>query len=164
MIKIYDANIADADNIAKLFVNNVDVNYITASEEIWSRATVEKGWNENLYENIRCEIIESLKNGDKIILVMLHDEKLIGYTLTAIKPNNCAELEDFVMDKEYRKKGLGKKLYEKTIESCQKNNINTLFLEVGINNKKMHKFCQSNDLKITSVRYYKKLTNESKNE
>ena len=156
MISVYYGNVSDADSIAKLFVENVDETYITASEEKYSRATIENGWSGDLYQNVRSEIIESIKNGNKIVLVMFDEQKLIGYTLTGIKENSCAELEDFVIHKDYRKNGLGKKLYERTVESCKKNNINTLFLEVGINNKKMHKFCQNNMLKTTSVIYYKK--------
>ena len=96
MISIFYANPSDASPIAKLFVENVDESYITASEEIWNRATLENGWCNDLYDNVRLEILDGIKSGDKLILVMYDDEKLIGYTFTAFKNNSCAELEDFV--------------------------------------------------------------------
>lgn len=156
-IEIFYANPKDASDIAKLFIENVDESYITASEEIWGRATLKNGWNEDLYNNIRLEILNGIKEGDKIILVMYNCDKLIGYTFTAIKPNKCAEIEDFVVHKDYRRDGLGKKLYERTVEVCKKNEITTLFLEVGVNNHKMHKFCEINNLQQTSVRYWTNL-------
>ena len=36
-------------------------------------------------------------------------------------------------------------------------NINTLFLEVGHNNSKMHSFCEKNGMQQTSVKYWQKV-------
>jgi len=157
MISIFYANPTDASLIAKLFVENVDESYITASEQIWNRATLENGWCDDLYDNVRLEILDGIKSGDKLILVMYDDEKLIGYTFTAFKNNSCAELEDFVVHRDYRRDGLGKKLYDRTVEACKANNINTLFLEVGHNNSKMHSFCEKNGMQQTSVKYWQKV-------
>ena len=110
-----------------------------------------------LYDNVRLEILDGIKSGDKLILVMYDDEKLIGYTFTAFKNNSCAELEDFVVHRDYRRDGLGKKLYDRTVEACKANNINTLFLEVGHNNSKMHSFCEKNGMQQTSIRYWQKV-------
>lgn len=158
---IYYANESDADKIAQLFINNVDDSYITASEEIWQRATIEEGWSTDLYNNIKTEILKSINNSEKLILVMYNHDELVGYTLSCIKPNKCAEIEDFVVDKEYRRFGFGKKLYEETCEILREDGVKTLFLEVGHNNLKMQKFCDSVNLKETSRRYYKKLNDRT---
>jgi GNAT superfamily N-acetyltransferase len=161
MIAIFNAGLVDADLIAELFVENVDETYITASEEIWNRARLKDGWNENLYNNVKEEILEGVKSKDKLILVMYDQDKLIGYTFTAFKNNFCAELEDFVIHRDYRRDGFGKKLYDKTIEMCKLNNIKTLFLEVGVDNLKMHNFCKRNSLKPTSTRYWQDLNEQT---
>jgi GNAT superfamily N-acetyltransferase len=161
MIVIFNAGHVDAQPIAELFIQNVDETYITASEQLWNRATLKNGWNENIYESIKEEILEGIKSKDKLILVMYEQDKLIGYTFTAFKNNSCAELEDFVIHRDYRRDGLGKKLYDKTIEICKLNNIKTIFLEVGVNNLKMHNFCERNGLKPTSTRYWQDINDKT---
>lgn len=151
------AKINDATLIAQLFVNNTNDSYITAEEVFYSRATLDKGWNVNLYDVVLQELASAINNTNYIVLVVMHNEQIVGYTLTAIKPGNSAELEDFVIHKEFRKHGLGKKLYEKTVDLCKSLKIDSLFLDVGIQNKVMLNFCKALDLQPVSTKYYKAL-------
>lgn len=151
------ATSSDAYKLAKLFVDNVDETYITTGELLYSRATLESGWNSDVYDKVYEEILQSVDEKDRLILVLREEESILGFTFTAILQNNCAEIWDFVVDLKHRGLGYGKKLYDSTLEECKKLGIQTVFLEVGNDNHRMIKFCESSRLKPSSKKYYTKI-------
>ena len=68
-----------------------------------------------------------------------------------------AQINFFVVDQKYRKKGFGSYLMSYLIKQCEKLNINKLFLEVSHTNVSAEKFYSSFDFSTVGIRknYYK---------
>ncbi len=68
-----------------------------------------------------------------------------------------AEINFFVVDQKYRKKGFGSYLMSYLIKQCEKLNINKLFLEVSHDNFAAEKFYSRFDFSTVGIRrkYYK---------
>ncbi|WP_197994296.1 GNAT family N-acetyltransferase [Gimesia maris] len=132
----------DADEATLLFVENVDKSYISHGEMQIGRAISESEWAENLYDQVRAEIIEIVSQ-DTVALPCCRNKegKLVGWAICSLNLEyRYAELEDLVVKCDSRKNGIGKLL----IESCEKfvkdNYINQIFLESGILNYSAHSF------------------------
>ena len=68
-----------------------------------------------------------------------------------------AQINYFVVEKKFRKKGFGTYLMKYLIKQCKKLNINKLYLEVSQNNRTAEKFYNRFDFCTVGVRrnYYK---------
>ena len=68
-----------------------------------------------------------------------------------------AQINFFVVNQKYRKKGFGSFLMSHLIKQCEKLNINKLFLEVSHNNFTAEKFYSRFDFSTVGIRrnYYK---------
>jgi len=68
-----------------------------------------------------------------------------------------AELRYFSISPNLRRRGLGKKLFNKFLQICKKENINKIFLEVSIKNKEAIGFYEYFRFKTIGIRkkYYK---------
>ena len=68
-----------------------------------------------------------------------------------------AQINFFVVNQKYRKKGFGSFLMSHLIKKCEKLNINKLFLEVSHNNFTAEKFYSRFDFSTVGIRrnYYK---------
>ena len=68
-----------------------------------------------------------------------------------------AQINFFVINQKYRKKGFGSHLMDYLIEQCQKLNINKLFLEVSHTNVIAEKFYNRFEFSTVGLRkkYYK---------
>jgi GNAT superfamily N-acetyltransferase len=126
---IRKATIEDFPTLAKLFVDNVDDTYITASEEEWGR-TINGKWKPNLYEIVLQEMID--RQDAVLILVLIHEEKIAGYTFSSIE--ETPHLEDLMLDKTYRGQGLGKLLVSSTIQTLKEMGFTNFRAELGKNN------------------------------
>ena len=147
----------DGALLGSFFTENVDESYITASEVIWGRATADGKWSENLFQAVAEEIESSVGSLDKVVILFFVDGCLAGYTLSAVKPHYSAEVEDFVLDRGLRGKGLGRKINEITSEYLKNLGCKTLFMEVGKDNARMHSFVTRDGMLLTSTRYWKNL-------
>jgi GNAT superfamily N-acetyltransferase len=119
----------DFPTLAKLFVDNVDDTYITASEEEWGR-TINGKWKPNLYEIVLQEMID--RQNAVLILVLIHEEKIAGYTFSSLE--TTPHLEDLMLDKTYRGKGFGKLLISETINHLKSLGYTQFRAEIGKNN------------------------------
>ena len=63
-----------------------------------------------------------------------------------------AEIIDIIIDNEYRKKGYGTLLLEKTFNIIKDNNCDSITLEVNSNNKNAINLYKNNGFEIVSVR------------
>lgn len=152
------ATIKDAEAIARLFIANVDESYITPSEVMWGRATLPTvKWTPDVDVIIRKEIEESVGDRSKLIIVMFSEDTLVGYTLSSVKQNGCAEIEDFVVSQSYRGMGIGQSLNRATTELLRSHGCNVLFMEVGAINEKMHRFVAADGMRPGSTRYWKQI-------
>ena len=98
---------------------------------------------------------EFKKEGIKIFGLLFSDT-VIGICVFHMVLDE-AQINFFVIEKKYRKKGFGSYLMSYLIKHCEKLNINKLFLEVSHNNLAAEKFYSSFDFSTVRIRknYYK---------
>lgn len=106
------------------------------------------GWNTSMLEsafdsgNYKCY---GIKNGEKLVA-------FIGITLSV----DTADIEDVLVDVEYRNKGLGRKLLEFALEKLKQFGKTKVFLEVRESNLPAKSLYQKSGFNKISVRknYY----------
>ena len=126
---IRKATTEDFPTLAKLFIDNVDDTYITASEEEWGR-TINGKWKPNLYDIVFQEMIDRQDN--ILILVLIQEEKIAGYLFSSLEPT--PHIEDIMIHKSYRGKGFGKLILEYALNTLKAMGFNKFRAEIGINN------------------------------
>ena len=131
MISIKQINEKDVDLCYELDSNTIS---------LWSK----KQW-----------INEFKKQGIKVLGISLSN-LLIGICVIHIILDE-AQINFFVVDPKYRKKGFGTYLMSFLINECEKLNISKLFLEVSKNNLTAEKFYRSFYFSTVGIRrnYYK---------
>ena len=83
--------------------------------------------------------IDELKKEDIKVFGLLLSNLVIGICVFHVVLDE-AQINYFVVDKKYRKKGFGSYLMKNLIKQCEKCNINKLFLEVSHINSTAEKF------------------------
>ena len=98
---------------------------------------------------------EFKKDGIKII-GLLFSNLVIGICVFHVVLDE-AQINFFVVDRNYRKQGFGSYLMSYLIKQCEKLNINKLFLEVSHTNTAAEKFYSRFDFSNVGIRknYYK---------
>ena len=131
MISIKEINEEDIDLCYELDANTIS---------LWSK----KQWAN-----------EFKKDGIKIFGLLVED-LLIGVCVFQVVLDE-AQINYFVVDQKYRKKGFGSHLMNNLIMQCESLNINKLFLEVSQKNLLAEKFYKSFDFSTVGIRrsYYK---------
>ena len=105
-------------------------------------------WSKKQWDN------ELKKDGIKVIGLLLSN-LVIGICVFHVVLDE-AQINFFVVDEKYRKKGFGSYLMSYLIKQCEKLNINKLFLEVSHTNTTAEKFYSSFDFSTVGIRrnYY----------
>ena len=98
---------------------------------------------------------EFKKEGVKVLGIFLSDS-LIGISVFQVIPDEV-QINFFVINQKYRKKGFGTYLMNYLIKECKKSNINKLYLEVSHKNLTAEKFYSRFDFSTVGIRrnYYK---------
>ena len=98
---------------------------------------------------------EIKKEGVKVFGILLSD-LVIGICVFQVVLDE-AQINYFVIDKKFRKKGFGSYLMKQLIKQCEKLNINKLFLEVSQRNVIAKKFYSRFNFSTVGIRknYYK---------
>ena len=98
---------------------------------------------------------EIKKEGVKVFGILLSD-LVIGICVFQVVLDE-AQINYFVIDKKFRKKGFGSYLMNYLIKQCEKLNINKLFLEVSQRNVIAKKFYSRFNFSTVGIRknYYK---------
>ena len=98
---------------------------------------------------------EIKKEGVKVFGILLSD-LVIGICVFQVVLDE-AQINYFVIDKKFRKKGFGSYLMNYLIKQCEKLNINKLFLEVSQRNVVAKKFYSRFNFSTVGIRknYYK---------
>jgi [ribosomal protein S18]-alanine N-acetyltransferase len=73
-------------------------------------------------------------------LVAQEDNSIVGYIIFWIRFEDEGHIISIAVDKKYRRKGVGSKLVETTMEIFKKYSVKTIKLEVRIGNKGARKF------------------------
>ena len=98
---------------------------------------------------------EFKKEGIKVVGILLSD-LVVGICVFHVVLDE-AQINFFVVHKNYRKKGFGTLLMNYLIKQCEKLDINKLFLEVSNNNVQAENFYSRFDFSTVGIRrnYYK---------
>ena len=129
-------------SIKKLDQQSIDLCYELDSNTI-------SLWSKNQWES------EFKKEGINVFGLFFTD-LIIGIIVIQVVLDE-AQINYFVVDQKFRKKGLGSCLMKYLIKRCKKQNINKLILEVSQKNLVAKKFYSSFDFSTVGVRknYYK---------
>ena len=106
-------------------------------------------WSKNQWAN------EFKKEGIKVFGLLISN-LLIGICVFHVILDE-AQINYFVVNRKFRKKGFGSYFMRYLIKQCEKLNINKLFLEVSQNNHTAEKFYSRFDFSTVGIRrnYYK---------
>jgi ribosomal protein S18 acetylase RimI-like enzyme len=153
-MKVKKAIKKDAEEIAEFFLRNVDQSYISYGDIFaCGRATKDLKWVPNLKQVISCEVKDIVSGNiqNKEVLIAYGDENLIiGFAILAISESN-AILEDLVVDRSVRGKGIGQKFYMEIETLLTKQGIEFISLESSINNVKAHEFFNKQGFKNSTL-------------
>ena len=110
---------------------------------------------------------DNMFNDEKsLILVFEEDKKIVGLLTASIKHNNPISIaksrtvyfiEDIVVDNNYRRKGIGKQLYNYLEEKAIKEGIDAIELNVWAFNKTALEFYQSLGMSVKNLKLEKQL-------
>ena len=97
-----------------------------------------------------------LRKKDITVLGLLHANLVIGICVFQVILDEV-QINYFVINQKFRKKGFGSYLMRYLIKHCEKLNVNKLFLEVSQSNVKAEKFYASFDFFTIGTRrnYYR---------
>jgi len=128
-MNIRKATQEDFPILAKLFVNNVDDTYITASEEEWGR-TINGKWKPNLYDIVLQEMNDRQNN--ILLMVLESNDIVVGYIFCSLE--DIVHVEDIMIDKSQRGKGLGKLIVSQALSTLKNMGYSKFRAEIGVNN------------------------------
>ena len=153
-MKIKKATEKDAKEIAEFFHLNVDESYISYGDIFaCGRATKNLKWVPNLEKVISSEVKDIVSGNilNKEILIAYKDENcIIGFAILSIENSN-AILEDILLDRNIRSKGIGQNFYMEIENFLFQKKIKFLSLESSINNVKAHKFFKNQGFKDSAL-------------
>lgn len=97
---------------------------------------------------------EIVARSDTFILVAEENTKLVGLLNVYILPNikhgyHRVHVEDVVVTKQYRRKGVGTALFQALKKYCKENNVSVIKLDSGLELPDAHKFYEKNGGKFT---------------
>ncbi len=107
------------------------------------------------------QYMEMIENPNEAILLWIEDDKVVGLChmikkeiigMAILNDRVQAFIEDFVVDSEYRFKGIGRKLFEKAKEQAKEWKVASLELNVWEVNKEAVCFYNKMGLKVKSRR------------
>jgi GNAT superfamily N-acetyltransferase len=98
--------------------------------------------------DLKCanKIWENIENNNIKYFLAKDNCKIIGSCYVCIIPNltyngkSIGYIENVIVDKNYRKKGIGKKIMEMAIEYAKENNCYKVVLQSGIKRVEAHSF------------------------
>ena len=85
------------------------------------------------YNWTKSMFLKELENKNSSFRILFIDDKIIGYIVYHIVLDE-AEILNIVINNEFKRQNLGKYLLEQTISEISKQNVKTIFLEVGEKN------------------------------
>jgi len=97
---------------------------------------------------------EIVSRKDTLIFVVEESVRIIGLMTLYLLPNmrhgwHRGHIEDFVISKKERGKGIGTKLFNTVKQYCKKNNIKVIKLDSGVDLVDAHRFYEKNGGKFT---------------
>lgn len=122
----------------------------------FSRFKVDKKLSETAFENMYCEWVGRLINDDKgirIIIASTHmgnEDIIIGFLAYSIS-DTAFKIEFISVDKEWKKKGIGKALIKNIMEEAMRENIHHITVETQKENVEACNFYSSCGFKVNKL-------------
>jgi GNAT superfamily N-acetyltransferase len=107
------------------------------------------GSSDNIDLKYANKIWEKIVNNNIKYFLAKDNGKIIGSCYICIIPNltyngkSIGYIENVIVDKNYRKKGIGKKIMEMAIKYAKENNCYKVVLQSGIKRVEAHKFYEN---------------------
>ena len=170
---LWCADPAEAGELTEFFITNLTLEYISHSELQSERASSDGTWAPNLKQTIVREIrgrVRKTKGNvptsleSAPIMVARTGERLLGLAMVSFFPRANfphAIVEDLVVAKGERGRGIGKKMLQWILDEAIRVGCAQAFLESGVGNSAAHEFFEREGFKICSVVMIKPLTVQS---
>jgi len=122
------------------------------------------------YGDVELErTLEKIKKNKGKIYFAESDSKVVGYAscfittqskdnLLEVIPTKLGQLEDLYVEKQYRKKGIGKLLINKVEEYLRKQGCDSIWVEVFASNNKAYEYYKKSEFIDREIGMLKRLT------
>ena len=116
--------------------------------ELQNQNNFADGWNKTMLEN-------AFKGGNYVCFGVYENKKLIAFLGLSVSVDTC-DIEDVLVDLNYRRKGFAEKLIDHAIDYAKSKNKEKVFLEVRESNLSARALYQKKGFNKISVRknYY----------
>jgi GNAT superfamily N-acetyltransferase len=160
---------AKASELGQFFADNVTTEYISHSELQGERALDVGRWRPDLAGIFRDEISGRVKSGKGLtsrtvdsfpILEARENNRIVGLAMVSFfstAPIPYGMVEDVVVDKSLRARGIGKAILDWIADEARKVSCYRLFLESGFDNHHAHDFFHREGFVEISVVMMRKL-------
>lgn len=160
-----DPNERQLDSLSRFFVENVHPGYISFGEYRAGLAVPEKGWVSDLREKILSQMSECVKRSADCGLAKASASSPEGEALQALAiVRFCmnaefpyALLEDIVVGRQTKTRGVGSGFLDWIEEECRKRGAKYLSLETGVENPKAARFFRRRGFRPASIVRMKRL-------
>lgn len=163
MFKIYQIELEEEIRAAVLFFAEELQNenyYITSGEIKYRRSENLNNWAENLKERLFIDLWKSVRTNEYYMFKISRSEKIYGFFalyLQNIDGLIHVVLDDLLIGKNVRKKGLGKLVVNFVEKFSREKNAKWIFVEVGAKNFDTQLFFERNNFEFQSKIYGKEL-------
>jgi len=91
-------------------------------------------------------------------IVAVEEDKVVGLLISEMsikmhRAKKCSFIDDLIVNKDYRNKGIGKLLLENAIKYAKDNDCEVIELTSILSNEKAHRFYENNGFKKHSYKY-----------
>lgn len=137
--------------------DNLEPSYISHSELQFGRAEGIGRWARNLPELLFKEFSERLHQGplaQQKVMVLEQDDRLLAVSLVTFNhdvPVNHAVIEDLIVQRSERGKGIGQAAMEWILRYAKSHGAKRVFLEAGLSNTDAHSFFERNNFHQVSL-------------
>ena len=126
----------------------IKVDYVSSNiTDVQEILKLDNSYNCDMYSD--KQILDFFNINYYRVIVAKESDKIIGYICFSIIFEEC-NLIKIVVDKDYRKMGIGKKKENEMMNTCKENNVSKIYLEVREDN-------------ISAISFYEKLGFEFEN-
>ena len=154
MIRLIEDN--DYVNLQKLFSQLYDMHYKNRPDSFNDAHPITKEYFQEILTS-KCKHCYVYQDKEKLIGAILI-KKYETDDYVTLKKRKIYEIYDIVVDKEFRNKGIGKKLFEYITNLAKQNGISSVIVEVFAFNKDAIKFYQNIGMTARKIVYENILT------
>ncbi len=155
-MQVREANQKDFEELLELILK-CTIYHHDLDKKMMGTNKLIRGSVQELRKKESKELNENLKKSDTKILVAIIENKLVGFIILSFPAKNAnikskrGEIDDFFVLEEYRKKKVGKMLFEKAFSLFKSKKVKLISLDVSSNNypalKFYEKFCFKESMK-----------------